>query len=130
MYNGYTESKSQTESRRARMEGWTQQHEIMKQVIADVAPRLNLFLEVCGDIDAQNGELSRLDNGVDAVDAQRWQDAPDPLARARAIALPNGQLRSMTSYDTVGSGQCLSAEDVDGEQLGMDDHWHHDNPNY
>lgn len=81
MYNGYTESQAQTESRRARMEGWTQQREIMKQVIADVSPRLNLFLEVCGDIDAGNGELFPIEsNGVDAVDAQRWQDEQIELA--------------------------------------------------
>ena len=75
MYNGYTETQAQTESRRARMEGWMQQREIMKQVIADVSPRLNLFLEVCGDIDAGNGELFPIEVvTADAVDAHRWQD--------------------------------------------------------
>lgn len=78
MYNGYIESQSQTEARRARIEGWMQQREIMNQVIADVAPRLNLFLEVCGDIDAGNGELFPIDaGGVDVQDAVNWQDEPE-----------------------------------------------------
>ena len=78
MYNGYIESQSQTDARRARMEGWTQQREIMKQVIADVAPRLNLFLEVCGDIDDGNGELFPIEaGGADVQDAVNWQDAPE-----------------------------------------------------
>ena len=54
-----------------------------------------------------------------------------PVKRtAREIALPNGQLRSYASYNNTGKAQPLPAEDVDGEQLGMDDHWYHDNPNY
>ena len=66
-----------------------------------------------------------------AMDFIKLQEKPaDPLARARAIALPNGQLRSYATYKNIGKAQPLSAEAVDGEQLGMDDHWYHDNPNY
>lgn len=79
MYNGYTETQAQTESRRARMEGWMQQREITKQIITDVSPRLNLFLEILDGVETDTFNehrmvISRLDNGVDAVDAQRWQD--------------------------------------------------------
>ena len=45
-------------------------------------------------------------------------DKPDPLSRARAIALPNGRLRSYASYHNTGKAQPLTAEDVDGERLG------------
>ena len=50
------------------------QARLCNSIVQDVQPRLNFFLDMCSDIDAQNGDLSRLDNGVDAVDAQRWQD--------------------------------------------------------
>ena len=64
-----------------------------------------------------------------AMDFIKLQEKPVKLT-AREIALPNGQLRSYATYKNTGKGQPLSAEMVDGEQLGMDDHWYHDNPNY
>ena len=56
------------------------QARICNRVVEDVSPRLNFFLDLCGDIDSQNGDLSRLDNGIDEVDAQRWQDEQIELA--------------------------------------------------
>lgn len=53
------------------------QARLCNSIIQDVQPRLNFILDICGDIDAQNGDLSRLDNGTDVQDVERWQDAPE-----------------------------------------------------
>ena len=66
---------------------------------------------------------------VDVQQAHDWQDEADPIARARAIALPNGQLRSYASYNNASAGKPLSADEVDMD-VEADDHWYHDNPNY
>ncbi len=52
-----------------------------------------------------------------AMDFIKLQEKPVKQT-ARAIALPNGQLRSYASYNNTGKGQPLSAEEVDGERLG------------
>ena len=53
------------------------QARLCNRVVEDVSPRLNLLLDVCGDIDAGNGEILPIEvGGVDAVDAQQWQDEP------------------------------------------------------
>ena len=75
------------------------------------------------------GGASRFDGSVDVQQAHDWQDEADPIARARAIALPNGQLRSYASYNTASAGKPLSADEVDMD-VEADDHWYHDNPNY
>jgi len=60
------------------MQTYKDQARLCNRVIEDVSPRLNLFLEVCGDIDAQNGALLPIEvSGVDVQDAVRWQDAPE-----------------------------------------------------
>jgi hypothetical protein len=60
------------------MQAHKDQARLCNAIILDVQPRLELVLDLCGDIDAQNGELaSRTDNGVDTVDAVAWRDAPE-----------------------------------------------------
>jgi hypothetical protein len=57
------------------MQTYKDQARLCNRVIEDVSPRLNLFLEVCGDIDAQNGALLPIEvGGADVQDAVRWQD--------------------------------------------------------
>ena len=100
------------------MQTYKDQARLCNSIIQDVQPRMDLLLDVCGDIDAGNGELFPIEaGGADVQDAVRWQDEPKKLT-AREIALPNGKLRSYASYKDTGKGQPLSAEEVDGERLG------------
>ena len=118
MYDGYVETPEQIQARFDRMNANMEQIKLRNEIIQDVLPRLNLLLDVCGDIDAQNGALLPIEaGGADVQDAVRWQGEPKKLT-AREIALPNGQLRSYASYSNTGKGQPLSAEEVDGERLG------------
>ena len=122
MYDGYVETPAQIQARFDRINANMEQIRIRDEMIAEVAPMLELLQS------AVAGTFIVDDNGVDAVDAQRWQDglSIDEVKRdytfntdnARAIALQNGQLRSYATYKNTGKAQPLTAEDVDGERLG------------
>ena len=119
MYDGYFESPAQIQARFDRINANMEQLRIRDEMIAEVAPMLELLQS------AVAGTFIIDDNGVDA---QRWQNglSIDEVKRdytfntdnARAIALQNGQLRSYARYKNTGKAQPLKAEDVDGERLG------------
>lgn len=48
------------------------QARLCNSIVQDVQPRLNFFLDMCSDIDAQNGEL-----GADELDINRWMIEAD-----------------------------------------------------
>ena len=71
MYDGYFESLAQIQARFDRINANMEQLRIRDEMIAEVAPMLELLQS------AVAGTFIVDDNGVDAVDAQRWQDAPE-----------------------------------------------------
>ena len=68
MYNGYTETPAQIQARFDRINANMEQLRIRDEMIAEVAPMLELLQS------AVAGTFIIDDNGVDAVEAQRWQD--------------------------------------------------------
>ena len=70
MYDGYVETPAQIQARFDRIKANMEQLRIRDEMIAEVAPMLGLLQS------AVAGTFIVDDNGVDAVDAQRWQDAP------------------------------------------------------
>ena len=70
MYDGYIESPAQIQARFDRINANMEQLRIRDEMIAEVAPMLELLQS------AVAGTFIVDDNGVDAVDAQRWKDEP------------------------------------------------------
>ena len=68
MYDGYFETPAQIQARFDRIKANMEQLRIRDEMIAEVAPMLGLLQS------AVAGTFIVDDNGVDAVEAQRWQD--------------------------------------------------------
>ena len=79
------------------MQTYKDQARLCNRVIEDVSPRLNLFLEVCGDIDAQNGALLPIEaGGADVIDVVRWQEDLLNIPTSKTINL-NGYKATATA---------------------------------